>query len=99
MTLTITEIRIRRTFEGSELKALVSVTFDSCFVLHEIKIIKGSERLFVAMPSRRDEKGIHRDIAHPIISAFRAELEQAILEAYERHMQEKKDEVKNCKLG
>jgi stage V sporulation protein G len=85
--LTITEIRIRRTFEGSELKALVSVTFDSCFVLHDIKIISGMNRLFVAMPSRRDEKGIHRDIAHPITPAFRAELEQAILEAYERHMQ------------
>ena len=85
--MNISDIRIRRTFEDNKMKALVSVTFDDTLALHDIKIIDGAERMFVAMPSRKDEKGIFRDIAHPITPEFRAELEQALLEAYDRHMQ------------
>ena len=85
--MNISDIRIRRTFEDNKMKALVSVTFDDTLALHDIKIIDGAERMFVAMPSRKDEKVIFRDIAHPITPEFRAELEQAVLEAYDRHMQ------------
>ena len=62
----ITEVRIRKTQEDSKMKAIVSVTFDNEFVVHDIKIIEGNTGLFVAMPSRRMADGEFRDIAHPI---------------------------------
>ena len=88
--MNITDIRIRRTFENeSKLKALVSITFGNTFALHDIKVIDGSERLFVAMPAREDENGDFRDIAHPITADFRRELEQKVLEAYAMHLEQK----------
>ena len=63
----ISEVRIRKVDkEDSKLKALASVTFDNCFVVHDIKIIDGTEGLFVAMPSRKTKEGEYKDIAHPI---------------------------------
>ena len=63
--MTITDIRIRKTYDDARLKALVSVTIDGDLAVHDIKVIEGPERLFVAMPSRKDENGTFRDIAHP----------------------------------
>lgn len=88
--MNITDIRIRRTYQDNRLRALVSVTIDGDLAVHDIKVIEGPERLFVAMPSRKDENGTFRDIAHPITPAARKVLEDAILEAYHRHLEEEK---------
>ncbi|MBR5559582.1 MAG: septation regulator SpoVG [Oscillospiraceae bacterium] len=82
----ITDIRIRRTYQDTRLKALVSVTVGGDLAVHDIKIIEGPERLFVAMPSRKDENGTFRDVTHPITSEARTSLENAILDAYQRYM-------------
>ena len=79
----ITDIKIRRTYQDTRLRALVSLTIDGELAVHDIKVI---ERLFVAMPSRRDENGVFRDIAHPITTGARRQLEDAILSAYAEHM-------------
>ncbi|MDO4270896.1 MAG: septation regulator SpoVG [Eubacteriales bacterium] len=78
----ITDIKFRHVEEFGRLKALVSVTFDGTFAVHDIKIIDGSDRLFLAMPSRRMPDGRFRDIAHPVGSALRDELEHKVLDAY-----------------
>lgn len=78
----ITDIRIRRTYQDTRLKALVSVTVGGDLAVHDIKIIEGPERLFVAMPSRKEPSGIFRDIAHPISPAARRRFEEAILTEY-----------------
>lgn len=80
--MNITDIRIRKIYEDARLKALVSVTIDGDLAVHDIKVIEGPERLFVAMPSRKDENGTFRDIAHPI----RHTLEEAILDRYQTHL-------------
>ncbi len=85
--MTITDIRIRRTYQDTRLRALVSVTVDHDLAVHDIKVIEGPERLFVAMPSRKDENGTFRDIAHPITLEARKTLENAILEAYQQHIE------------
>ena len=82
----ITDIKIRRTYQDTRLRALVSLTIDGELAVHDIKVIEGPERLFVAMPSRRDENGVFRDIAHPISTGARRQLEDAILSAYAEHM-------------
>lgn len=82
----ITDIRIRRIYQESRLKALVSVTVGGDLAVHDIKIIEGPERLFVAMPSRKDEGGTFRDVAHPITTEARALMEGAILDEYQRYM-------------
>lgn len=84
--MTITDIKIRRTYQDTRLRALVSLTIDGEFAVHDIKVIEGPERLFVAMPSRRDENGIFRDIAHPITTGARHLLEESILAAYHEHI-------------
>ena len=85
--MTITDIRIRKTYDDARLKALVSVTIDGDLAVHDIKVIEGPERLFVAMPSRKDENGTFRDIAHPITPAARRTLEDAILTQYAQYME------------
>lgn len=80
----ITEIKVRKIFDEGRLKGVVSITLDGVFAVHEIKIVQGDKRLFVAMPGRKDENGIFRDIVHPITSAARSEIEDEILDAYER---------------
>ena len=79
----ITDIRIRKLYDESRLKALVSVTLEQELAIHDIKIIQGPQRLFVAMPSRKDENGLFRDIIHPITQDMRMQLEEAILREYE----------------
>jgi len=79
----ITDIRIRKINEEGRMKAIVSVTFDEAFVIHDVKVIEGQNGLFVAMPSRRTPDGEFRDIAHPICSSARDQIQGAVLEAYE----------------
>lgn len=83
----ITDIKIRRTYQDNRLRALVSITIDGELAVHDIKVIEGPDRLFVAMPSRRDDNGVFRDIAHPITSAARRQIESAILDVYHEHLQ------------
>ena len=64
--MTITDIKIRRLLPQGRLKGVISVTFDNAFAVHDIKVVQGEDRLFVAMPSRKDENGVFRDIVHPI---------------------------------
>ena len=78
----ITDIKFRRFNEEGRLRALVSVTFDNTFAVHDIKIIDGDERLFLAMPSRRTPDGQYRDIVHPVGSGLRRTLEEQVLRAY-----------------
>ncbi len=78
----ITDIRIRKLVHEGKLRAIVSVTVDNTLAIHDIKIIQGANRLFAAMPSRRDENGVFRDIVHPITGEGRAAFEKKILEAY-----------------
>jgi len=83
----ITDIRIRRTYQDMRLKALVSITLDNAFAVHDIKVIEGPERLFVAMPSRKDDNGVFRDIAHPITPEARKLIESQILTAYHEYLE------------
>lgn len=82
----ISDIRIRKIYEETRLKALVSVTLSGELAIHDIKVIQGPQRLFVAMPSRKDENGMYRDIIHPITQKVREQLETAVLAAYEEQM-------------
>ena len=84
--MNITDIRVRRTYQDTRLKALVSVTIDNDLAVHDIKVIEGPERLFVAMPSRKDDNSVFRDICHPITPQARATLESTILTAYHEHL-------------
>ncbi len=79
----ITDIRVRRVGGDGKLKAYVTVTFDGCFVVHNIKVIHGRSGVFIAMPSRRTKTGEYKDVAHPINSDFRSQLQDTILRAYE----------------
>ena len=79
----ITDIRIRQIAETGKMKAVVSVTFDNCFVVHDIKIIEGQDKLFIAMPSRKTPENEYKDIAHPINMEMRELLQQRIIDKYE----------------
>jgi stage V sporulation protein G len=78
----ITDIRVRKVAGEGKLKAYVTVTFDDCFVVHNVKIIEGKSGVFIAMPSRKTRVGEYKDVAHPIQPEFRAELQRRILEQY-----------------
>ena len=78
----ISNVRIRKMMNEARLKAVVSLTIDNLVAVHDIKVIQGDERLFVAMPSRRDETGVFRDIVHPISPEAREMIENEILTAY-----------------
>ena len=82
----ITDIRIKQVSTDSRMKAIVSVTFDNAFVVHDIKIIEGQDKLFTAMPSRKTPDGEYKDIAHPINSDMRTKLEEEILAKYEEEL-------------
>ena len=86
--MTITDIRFKRIQDDSKMKAIVSITFDGVFVVHDIKIIEGNEKLFLAMPSRRMQDGNYRDIAHPINPETRAQLENEILAKYHEMLEQ-----------
>lgn len=79
----ITDIRIRQMSEEGKMKAVVSVTFDNSFVVHDIKIIEGQDKLFIAMPSRKTPENEFKDIAHPINMEMREKLQERIIDKYE----------------
>lgn len=80
----ITDVRVRKIAKEGKMKAVVSITLDEEFVVHDIKVIEGDKGLFIAMPSRRAGDGEYRDIAHPINSETRERLQRIILEQYEK---------------
>lgn len=80
----ITDVRVRKVTEDGKMKAIVSVTFDEEFVVHDIKIIEGLNGLFIAMPSRKMADGEFRDIAHPINATTRKKIQDAIFLEYEK---------------
>ena len=82
--MNITDVRVRKISKEGKMKAVVSVTIDDEFVVHDIKVIEGDKGLFIAMPSRRSSDGEYRDVAHPIDTSTRERLQAVILEAYEK---------------
>ena len=84
----ITDIRVRRIVKEGKMKAVVSVTLDDEFVVHDIKVIEGENGLFIAMPSKKASDGEYRDIAHPINSTTRDAMQKQILESYEKALME-----------
>lgn len=88
----ITDVRVRQVAKEGKLKAVVSITIDDEFVVHDIKIIEGEKGLFIAMPSKRSMDGEYRDIAHPINSGTRVKIQNTILEKYKVALEEAVEE-------
>ena len=86
--MNITDVRVRRVAMEGKMKAVVSITIDEEFVVHDIKVIEGEKGLFIAMPSRKATDGEYRDIAHPINSETRERIQGIILEKYEQVLAE-----------
>ena len=89
----ITDVRVRKVAKEGKLKAVVSITMDEEFVVHDIKVIEGEKGLFIAMPSKKAVDGEYRDIAHPINSETREKIQSIILENYEKVLEEAPEEV------
>ena len=79
----VTDVRVRKIAKEGRMKAVVSITLDDEFVVHDIKVIEGDKGLFIAMPSKRTADGEYKDIAHPINSSARDAIQKVILESYE----------------
>ncbi len=79
----VTDVRVRVLNVDNRLKGVATITFDDCFVVHDIKIIDGEEGIFIAMPSKKTPNGTYRDIAHPINSETRKEIEEVVVKAYQ----------------
>lgn len=88
----ITDVRVRKMTKESKMKAVVSITIDDEFVVHDIKVVEGEKGLFIAMPSRKGANGEYRDITHPINSDTRSKIQNIILEAYEKSLLEEDPE-------
>ncbi|MBS6396955.1 MAG: septation regulator SpoVG [Clostridiales bacterium] len=88
----ITDVRIRKVAKEGKMKAVVSITIDEEFVVHDIKVIEGEKGLFIAMPSRKASDGEYRDIAHPINSSTRDFIQMMILKRYEETVAEAANE-------
>jgi len=88
----ITDVRVRKMTQDSKMKAIVSITIDDEFVVHDIKVIEGEKGLFIAMPSKKANDGEYRDIAHPINSETRDRIQSIILDSYEKALLEPDDE-------
>lgn len=84
----ITDVRVRKLSKEGKMKAIVSITIDNVFVVHDIKVIEGEKGLFIAMPSKKATDGEYRDIAHPINSATRDSIQKIIMEKYEQALEE-----------
>lgn len=87
----ITDVRVRKVAKEGKMKAVVSITIDDEFVVHDIKVIEGEKGLFIAMPSRKTGDGEYRDIAHPINSQIRNKIQTMVLEKYEDALQEESE--------
>ena len=85
----ITDVRIRKVEKEGKMKAVISITFDDEFVVHDIKIIEGQNGLFIAMPSRKMGEGDFRDIAHPLVSETRNKIRDAIFAEYDKVLAQK----------
>lgn len=90
----VTDVRIRKVTEESKMKAIVSVTFDDEFVVHDIKVIDGINGIFIAMPSRKMADGEFRDIAHPISATTRRKIQEAVFAEYEKNLSAIENQVK-----
>lgn len=88
----ITDVRVRKVTKEGKMRAVVSITIDDVFVVHDIKVIEGEKGLFIAMPSRKASDGEYRDIAHPINSEIRDKIQSLILEKYQEVASESEDE-------
>jgi len=89
----ITDVRVRKISKESKMRAIVSITIEDEFVVHDIKVIEGEKGLFIAMPSKKASDGEYRDIAHPISSATRENIQKVILEAYEKAKDEPEEMI------
>ncbi|MGN0390085.1 MAG: septation regulator SpoVG [Wujia sp.] len=88
----ITDVRVRKVTKEGKMRAVVSITIDDVFVVHDIKVIEGEKGLFIAMPSRKASDGEYRDIAHPINSETRDKIQTLILEKYQEAASESEEE-------
>ncbi|MCI8529922.1 MAG: septation regulator SpoVG [Lachnospiraceae bacterium] len=88
----VTDVRVRKIAKEGKMKAIVSITLDEEFVVHDIKVIEGDRGLFIAMPSKKMAEGEYRDIAHPINSFTRDAIQKVILESYEKALSEPDEE-------
>ncbi len=84
----ITDVKVRKLFDESPMKAIVSVTFDNQLAVHDIKVINAREKLFIVMPSRKNPDETYRDIVHPINAQFRSYVEATVLAAYEKALED-----------
>ncbi len=94
--MTITDIRIRKIIPEGRLRGVISITIDGQLAVHDIKIVQGDERLFVAMPSRKDDSGVFRDIVHPITPEARQQIESEILNAFLAEVEARENQVENA---
>lgn len=88
----ITDVRVRKITKEGKMRAIVSITIDEEFVIHDIKVIEGDKGLFIAMPSKKAADGEYRDIAHPINSSTREKIQEIILEKYHKALLEPDEE-------
>ena len=84
----VTDVRVRKITNEGKMRAVVSITLDDEFVVHDIKVIEGEKGLFIAMPSKKGNDGEYRDVAHPISATTRAEIQRLILEKYEEALKD-----------
>lgn len=87
----VTEVKVRKLYNKPPVCAMVSVVLDNELAIHEVKIIQGEEKRFVAVPSRMEKNGVYRDLVHPLNSSMREKLERAIFSAYEEALQNEQD--------
>nr|MBQ8251832.1 septation regulator SpoVG [Lachnospiraceae bacterium] len=90
--MNITDVRVRKITKEGKMRAVVSITLDEVFVVHDIKVIEGEKGMFIAMPSKKASDGEYRDIAHPINSETRDMIQKTVLEAYDKAMLEPDEE-------
>ena len=91
--MNITDVRVRKVAKDGKMKAVVSITLDDEFVVHDIKVVEGEKGLFIAMPSRKAADGEYRDIAHPINSTTRNEIQEIVLRKYEETLLQEEAEA------
>ncbi|MBE5882368.1 MAG: septation protein SpoVG [Lachnospiraceae bacterium] len=90
--MNITDVRVRKITKEGKMRAVVSITLDDVFVVHDIKVIEGEKGMFIAMPSKKASDGEYRDIAHPINSGTRDMIQKTVLDAYDKAMLEPDEE-------
>lgn len=87
LNMNVTDVRVRKINQEGKMKAIVSVTLDDAFVIHDVKVVEGQNGLFVAMPSRKTPEGEYRDVAHPITTESRELIQNAVLQAYQNALE------------